>query len=157
MKTNLYRIIVVIIFSIGLYILGIYPDEIILSTLFTVSSIFLSIGLSLIITFDLIKIKNDSYYNYIKNNINNVRKTFLIYFFVITSAYLISMQMLQCKKELIYTYKINTIHTSINYSIFFIDLMFSLLLFGIFYFIINFIQLQKLKNDIDATLRKEMS
>ena len=135
------------------YALKIFPNELVLSTLFTVASIFLSIGLSLIITFDFSKIGNDNFYNIIKKNIDRVRKVFLMYFCVMTFAYLAGMYFIKCELSWAVT-SIKLLGMAIVPSQAVISITFSLLLLGLCCFIMNFIHLQKLKNDIDARLRE---
>lgn len=84
MNKNVIRVIIVVCLSMMMYALKFFPNELVLSTLFTVASIFLSIGLSIIITFDFSTIKNDEFYHTIKRNIDSVRQLFLVYFGIMT-------------------------------------------------------------------------
>lgn len=154
MKKHSIRAIAIMGISVGMYALDVSPNELMLSTLFTVASIFLSIGLSLIITFNLVTIDNDTFYLKIKNNINVVRKTFLIYFFIMTIGYLAGIHFLK-SKTIDTVLNVNFIQFHLNVSQFIISIVFSLLLFGVFCFIMNFMDLQKLKDDIDDRLRQK--
>lgn len=154
MKKQFIRAIVTMGISVGMYTLDVSPNELMLSTLFTVASIFLSIGLSLIITFNLVIVDNDTFYCKIKNNIHRVRKVFLIYFFIMTIAYLAGMHFLK-SKSIDIVFDVSFIKFHLDVSQFTISIVFSLLLFGVFCFIMNFMDLQKLKDDIDDRLRQK--
>ena len=154
MNKNFIRVAIVSFLSWVMYTLNIFPNELVLSTLFTVASIFLSIGLSIIITFDLSIIKNDRFYLIIKNNIDNVRKLFLIYFAIMTCSYLVGVQFIK-KDPHIVLIDFNLISFCVDIPNVVVSIASSLLLFGICCFIINFIDLQKLKNDIDSKHRNE--
>ena len=84
----LFRLAIVISIILTSYTLKIFPNDLVISTLYTVASIFLSIGLSLIMTFDFTNIRDESFYKTIKDNVHMVRKTFLIYFGIMSLAYL---------------------------------------------------------------------
>ncbi len=149
-KRNCIRILFILILTSAAYLIGINPDSNMLSTLFTVLSILISIGLSIIISFDLSKIKNDFFHDRILNNLKEVRNTFLIYFAVITFSYIISPKFLLQYEEStiqIYDYKILLPNLVNNF-------IFSLMVFGIAYYMYNFYRLQSLKNEIDNELRK---
>lgn len=152
MNKNVIRVIIVVCLSMMMYALKFFPNELVLSTLFTVASIFLSIGLSIIITFDFSTIKNDEFYHTIKRNIDSVRQLFLVYFGIMTLSYLAGMHFIKSKGYSTFI-DLKFLSFSINFPNIIICITFSLLLFGICCFIINFIDLQKLKNDIDSIRR----
>ena len=151
MITHIYRIILIIFLTFICYFFNYLPNDHIFSTLFTISSIFFSIGISLIITFDLSKISSDKFYFMIKNNINYVRNMFLIYFLIISISYFLGLYHFDNYQSTILYNKM--ILNSINISNITIQLAFSILVVGILFFIVNFVTLQKLKNDIDSRIR----
>lgn len=147
---NCIRILFILILTSTAYLIGINPDSNMLSTLFTILSIFISIGLSIIISFDLSKIRNDFFHSKILYNLKEVRNTFLIYFAVISSCYLILPKLLlKCSDKSVkfYDYEILLPDVVNNF-------IFSLMVFGIAYYMYNFYRLQSLKNEIDNELRK---
>ena len=148
---NCVRILVIFIMTIIMYLLGFEPDSNMLSTLYTVLSIFISIGLSIIISFDLSKIKNDFFHDKILNNLKAVRNNFLIHFTMITFIYIIYPKLsLQYKKETIeiYSFEVSCFNLLNNF-------VFSFILIGIIYYMYNCYKLHSLKNEIDNELRKK--
>ena len=107
-----------------------------------------SIGLGLIVTFNPAGVKNQSYLRLIRDNVASVRNKFLIHFGLTTFWYILNQYV--AKLEMVYTYKESfTLHFSA--SIFLCLAM----LYSSIYFIINFIALQKLNNDIFDVVNKE--
>ena len=126
------------------------PDNLFLNTCFTVSAIVFSVGLSLIVTFNLTGIKNQNYIEKIRNNIHNMRNKFISYFFMVVIIYLLGNYM-----------NINDIKI-ISISGF--DIMFDLstffcmmIILSVAYFIVNFLEIQKLNEDIFDMVNKELS
>ena len=117
--------------------------EAILHTFYTVSSIMFSIGMGLIVTFSLDGIKNKSYITHIRFNILNVRKSFIIYFILSTLFYICC----QCFDNTIVIYK--------NIKVFLIIFTYLFILLSILYYVVNFIAIQKLKDDIFDRLSDE--
>ena len=129
----------------------IYPNNALLSTLYTVCGIMFSIGLSLIVTFNLSNIRNKNYLNTIKNNLKYIRNSFMWYFAIATLAF-ISENYLPAENLNLYIFQTAK---GIQLSWWFI--FFVLILFAIFYFIVNFIALQKLNADIYDKINEEMN
>jgi len=153
------RLTIILILATGIYFLGFYPNEILISTLFTVASIFLSIGLTLIVTFDFDKIQNETAYKNIKDNIYKVRNSFLRHFILIIVAYIVGLYFIKFDNKIILVKKLMSYIISFtSYSIeiyqFVTSLMFSIILTSLCYFIINFIEIQKLKDDISTQSRR---
>lgn len=134
------------------YLLGFIPDANMLATLFTVLSIFISIGLSIIISFDLSKIKNDFLFNKISSNLKIVRKNFIYYFGCIVCSYIFYPRLVSiCKPYNLTIFEYNIVISLTNLVN---DFVFSLMVFGIIYYLYNFYSLQNLKNEIANELRK---
>lgn len=121
-----------------------------LATLFNVSGIMFSIGLSLIVTFNLSGIKNKKYIKKIKNNIKRIRNLFFLNFSLITFLYIFS-QLVNIKYVVIFPK--DKFPLTFNFCVFY-----SLyIIFSIVYFIINFMEIQKLSNDITNQINNELS
>lgn len=112
-----------------------------LGTLYSVSGIMFSIGMSLIVTSSFSKIKNSSIKHKIENEYDNVRNTYICEFIIISILYMFyspskgEVQFYAIK----FTY-VAFVALSVTYSILF--------------FILNFIELQKLNKEIDELLNK---
>lgn len=111
-----------------------------INTIYTVSGIMFSIGMSVICSMNLSSIKNPSIYNTIRENINGVRNTYLLYFGVVTGMYLI----LQIIPKTKYKWPVFSFSVSLDFS--YLCITFNLL--SILYFIVNFIEIQKLHFEI---------
>ena len=123
------------------------PDNLFLNMCFTVSSIVFSVGLSLIVTFNL---KNRYYIEKIRDAIHNMRNKFISYFSMVVIIYLFGNYM-----------NINDIKI-ISISGF--DIMFDLstffcmmIILSVAYFIVNFLEIQKLNEDIFDRVNRELS
>ena len=134
------------------YLFGFIPDSNMLATLFTVLSIFISIGLSIIISFDLSKIKNDFLFKKISSNLRTVRKNFICYFGIIVGGYIFHPRLLTICKN--YKFEIFEQEMELRLSFLLNDFIFSLMIFGIIYYMYNFYRLQSLKDEIASELRK---
>ncbi|MDR3706619.1 MAG: hypothetical protein P4L28_12030 [Paludibacteraceae bacterium] len=143
MKT-IVRILFIIFLSLFFSsILTISLSDFFISTIFNVSGILFSVGLGLIVTFDINDVKNKSFIKEIRNNLNGVRNSFIFYFSLSVFCYIID-KYLRDNKIFVWNINIYDIYIKLNWSVLFCLLMF----YSIFYFIINFLSIQKLKNDI---------
>lgn len=120
---------------------AIRPDGFFSSTIYTVSGIMFSIGLGLIVTFNPGGVKNRDYIIALRENIANIRNAFLIHFGLSTVYYVLNQYLSQPKYELHAHFYVNV---SFSWSIFLCLLM----LYSSVYFVINFIEIQRLNNDI---------
>jgi uncharacterized membrane protein len=127
---------------------AIRPDGFFSSTIYTVSGIMFSIGLGLIVTFNPSGVKNKAYIVALRANIADVRNAFLTHFGLSTVYYVLN-QYLSAPEYEIHTHFI--IKLSFNWSIFLCLLM----LYSAVYFVINFIEIQKLNNDIFDRINSE--
>lgn len=125
---------------IGSYVLS----AALLNALFTTSGIMFAIGLGLIVNFSPEGVDNLSYIRQIRNTINVVKKNFLLEFILVAITYVLS----------IFPF------FSIVHKVWVIDINFSLyfgiqIFASIFYFAYNFMEIQKLKDEIFDRLREE--
>ncbi|WP_432786934.1 hypothetical protein [Oligella sp. MSHR50489EDL] len=96
-----------------------------------------AIGLGLIVSFSPDGVHNKNYLNRIRKSVKNVRDNFLLEFFIISICFVVvNMEFLEIKL----TYKL----LKFNFLIFCGVQTF----FSIFYFAYNFLEIQKLKDDI---------
>ncbi len=115
----------------------------IMHVLYLLSAAAFSLGLGLIATFNMHGVKNPSYIDQLRRNIERVRFAFLAYFSVSTGCYLLDFYLRQNDASL-FEFTLTGYPLIFNVSVFFSLVM----LHSIFYFIINFIAIQKLNNDI---------
>lgn len=124
------------------------PDSFFSSTIYTVAGIMFSIGLGLIVTFNPSGVKNRAFLLEIRRNIGNVRNSFLIHFGLTTFYYILNQYL--DKKE----YKFQPVEgLELTFSIpLFLCL---LMIYSLIFFIVNFIHIQRLNNDIVDRVNKE--
>ena len=144
MKKIILRTLTVILLTILFSSVGkLTPDRVLMNTIFTVSGIMFSIGLGLIVNFNLYEIKNDWYLKRIRKNLNGVRNSFIFYFTLSTLCFLL-FQYISLEIFSIGVFKF-------NFPIFFLIVM----LFSIGYYIVNLIDIQKLNDEIIDKLNRE--
>lgn len=106
----------------------------VMMTLYTVSGIMFSIGLGLIVSFNLSEVKNSTYLKEIRENIKKVRNSFIFSFICLTVFFVI----IQCLDEF-----------DLSFLFFNSKIFVALtLLHSIFYYIYNFLLIQELNDDI---------
>ncbi len=147
MKTLLRTIIVIILSIIMSVFIKTVPGEFFISTIFNVAGIMFSVGLGLLVTFNLNGLKNKSIIQDIRNNLKVVRSSFIIHFSMITIVYLLTKLLSDNKFTDISFQKVNLL---INWTIVFCILM----IYSIIYFVINFFSIQKLNEQIYDELNK---
>jgi len=139
-----YKIAIVTIISFIISnAISIKLDAFFMNTFYTVSGIMFSIGIGLVVTFNLQGIKNKSYIKDIRKNLNNVRNSYIIYFSLTTICFVID-NYLRTEKIDTAIKILDKLSLPFNAPLFF----FLLILYSIAYFIVNFLELQKLNNDI---------
>lgn len=144
MKKIVLRGLIIVISTMVLSSVGDFkPDNTLMNTIFTVSGIMFSIGLGLIVNFNLQEIRNAWYIKKIRINLNKVRNSFIFFFALSTASFLMN-EYLGCLQ-----FSFKFIHFDL--SILFLIMM----LFSIVYYIVNLIDLQRLNNDIVDKLNKE--
>lgn len=147
-KEIVSSLITILVTIVASSVWSIRPDGFFASTVFTVAGIMFSIGLGLIVTFNPSGVKNPSYLRVIRANVASVRNKFLFHFGLTTFWYILNQYV--ANFEYVYKFKsFSPIHFSA--SIFLCLAM----LYSSIYFIINFIALQKLNNDIFDVVNKE--
>jgi len=122
---------------------GISVGTNIISTIFNIIGIVFSIGMGLIVTFSISGVENRSYILIIRNNVRQVRQRFIVLFSICTFLFICDDNIPQH-----ILYKINLARLSSNFTL-------SFFILSIVYFIINFIRLQNLNNDIFDRLLQE--
>lgn len=130
------NIIVIAIISVLISLSGlkITVNEAVMMTLYTVSGIMFSIGLGLIVSFNLTEVKNPIYLSKIRKNIKRVRDSFICYFICLTILFVI----IQCLDDLRFSFLF------FNFRVF----VAITLLHSIIYYIHNFLLIQELNDDI---------
>lgn len=121
------------------------PEPAFLNTVFTISGIMFSIGMGVLSTLSPDRIKNENFYKAIQKNIISVRNSYLLYFGIIALTYL-AYQMYPDVKLSLNIKKIEII-LSLDFA------AISLSILGILYFIMNFIEIQRLNFDISDKTR----
>ncbi len=116
----------------------------VLPTLYNIIGIVFAIGMGLIVSFSISGVENKDYILHIRNNINQIRQKFLILFFLCTMLFI-------CKDCVPGT----RLAESIDISVFVSDFILCFFILSIFYFIHNFIRIQKLHYDIFDRLLEE--
>lgn len=140
---NLLRIAVILLVAIILSSFGISFRSMIINRLYIVICIIFSVLLVLTISFNLDKITNKRFLSKCRNKIYYIQKQFIIYFTVATLNI--------CVED--YAFNLSYKLIDINSGNLYVVTMFFLL----FYFIINFIHLQKLKDSITDKIIEETS
>ena len=143
MKAVIRVFLILILFIIISLVCSVHPDDFFVNTIFTISGIMFSVGLGLIVTFSIGGVKNKKYIRLLRSNINKVRNSFLQYFLLSTICFTLDYYLRQ-KGLNIAAIDVKYTQFELNWSVFFCLLM----LYSIFYYIINFIEIQKLNNDI---------
>lgn len=123
----------------------IHVDNAVLSSLYTVSGIMFSIGMSLLVTSNTTGVENDKIRNNIRENVILLRRNFILSFLLSTILY---MSVFIFGKEEKNPY---IQCPFINYTL----ILSLFILYTIAYYIFNFVSLQKLNNDIEDQIRKE--
>ena len=140
MKQLIYGILVCLIIAILIStIKTCFSSGVKLNTLYAVTGIMFSIGMSIIVTTSFSKIKNKNTRKKIQIGFKDIRCKYICVFIFASILY-----MIQSKSDLI----INVWKLNFSYKIF----LGVYLLYSIFFFIVNFIEIQKLNNQIDDLL-----
>lgn len=112
-----------------------------ISTLYSISGIMFSIGMSIIVTSSFTKIRNLKIRSRIHRSYNSVRNSYICYFLFVSILY-----MFQDSNQTYVIYK----ELNLNYSIF-VGLC---MILSITFFVVNFIDLQRLNHQIEEELEK---
>ncbi|MEG2262942.1 MAG: hypothetical protein RSC68_01050 [Acinetobacter sp.] len=117
-----------------------------MNTVYTISGIMFSIGMGVLCTLNPDKVKNNIYYQEIKNNIIDVRNSYIAYFVLISTVYLV-FQLYPAAKIDLYQIKNFVITAKVSYAVIALNIL------GILYFIANFIEIQRLGFEISDKTR----
>ena len=140
-KKQLLNLAVVFVISVLMSsLISRRPDGAFLNTIYTIAGIMFSIGMGLLCTLNPDKIKNQSVYFQLKSNIIDVRNIYITYFSVISAVYLAY----QIFPDFSFAIEILTI--KICFELTYLTAMLNIL--SILYFILNFIEMQRLNFDI---------
>nr|DAP01784.1 MAG TPA: hypothetical protein [Caudoviricetes sp.] len=120
-----------------------YLNDYYMNTLFNILGIMFSIAMGLLITFNLQGIKNKRIIDLLRSNIKEVRHSYIKYFAFSTLFYLLE-KYLRDKGSNLYAFSIREISITINFSL----ITVVILVYSIIYFIINFIAMQKLNDNL---------
>lgn len=139
------KILCGILLSIALAVIlpSFYPNndwEGKIATLYAVSGIMFSIGMSIIVTSSFTKIKHTRIRKRIKDAFTSVRNSYIVAFLVVSILYMFQNP----------DVKNITVYKSIMFN--YTTLVGVAISFSILFFIINFIDLQKLNDSIDEAL-----
>lgn len=148
MRNNAFRIIFITTVSIILSsVLPKYTYSNLISVFYTVAGIVFSIGVGVVSGFDLSRIKNKSYLEKIRLNIISTRNSFILFFIYATFTLLLS----QYLKEFDLSYQIKGVVVKFDFETFAL----CSILFSIIFFIVNFIEIQNLRDQITDRLLEE--
>ena len=100
--------------------------------------------MGLIVTFSINGVENEDYILSIRKNIKKIRQRFITLFSICTILFI-------CKDNIFQ--KIT--YGDVNFSNIALNFILSFFIFSIFYFIVNFIRLQNLNNDIFDRILQE--
>src|SRR5690606_20061547 len=118
-------------------------DEFFMNTIYTVSCIMFSIGIGLVTTFNLQGIKNKLFIERIRRNLNSVRNSYIKYFTISTFVF-VKGNYIRTNQESVISYFIDKTPISLDLSLLFCLIIF----FSTSYYVLNFVSLQKLNNEI---------
>ncbi len=122
-------------------------DSSFINTIYTIAGIMFSIGMGILCTLNPEKVINETYYKAIRNNVIDVRNTYLLYFFILSIAYL------AYQLDPLFSFKLGTVgNISIIFKTSFAAILINIL--GVLYFIANFMDIQQLGFDISDRTRE---
>lgn len=163
MKKKLQILTLTAIITSLLCLLGYSPEPGVMSTLYTVSGIFFSIGLSLIIAFDLNPIKNPALLRRVRETLARLRNDYIKWFSISTISYLtftfIEEKEINPSEVLVRIPHMENLSAALNVDIapVILNLSLSILVISILFFIVNFIETQKSKDWLSDKIRNEQS
>jgi hypothetical protein len=143
MKLLVYISLLVISLLISV-ILKLNYTELFMNTLYTILGIMFSIGLGLVVTFNLGGIRNRDFILGIRRNLKEIRSLYIISFVIATIFYLLESQLKSLKINRFNLYDNKDLHIQFDFSTFTV----CVLLYSIIYCIANLLALQKLSEDI---------
>ncbi|MGJ7025054.1 hypothetical protein [Petrimonas sulfuriphila] len=149
MKTAVrFSLILIVAILLALFV-NVRISDFFMATIFNVSGIMFSLGLGLIVSFNINGVKNKQFIASIRRNLCQVRNSFIKYFSIAVVCYILDEVVKSQDLEAL-AFSLGNRIFSLNWSLFFATIMF----YSIIYFIFNFLQVQKLNNDIFDELNK---
>lgn len=139
---------IIIVFLISITI-NVNISAVFINTVYTVVGIMFSIGLGVIVTFNLQGVRNKNIIVFFRNNLLKLRNSYIKYFVITTFLFLVDNFFRESNNNL-KRIQFKNITLNFDISVFVSLIMF----FCILYFIYNFILLQKLNDDIYDELNK---
>jgi hypothetical protein len=136
----LLRVLLVIIFAFGLQYTPISYSENFCSVIYTIIGILFALALNQIMAFNFIEVQNDKFIERHRNRLSKIRNLYIFLFAFATLALLLKSISLKSEWK--------WIKLDVKF------LIGSYLVFTLIYFIINFISLARLKDQIDDEIRK---
>ena len=127
-------------------------DKNLLNLLFTVGSIFFSLGLSIVVTFDLSKITNQEYLIKLEQTLTIIRRNFLRTFYISIIVLIIAHMFegisinLPTLGGLIPSGKINLSILGFSYTV---------IIGVLIIYILNFLSIEKFRKDLDKKIRTQ--
>lgn len=145
-KRKVVAIIIIVVIGclLSLFVKKDIPSAII-NTIYTVMGIMFSVGTGLIVTFNLQGVKNKSILRTFRDNLKLVRNRFIFNFIFVTIVYVLYQLF-----DKIITFDIKTTQISINPSI----ICTYILIISIIYFVVNFISIQNLSEEVFDEVNK---
>lgn len=125
-------------------------DDFLLNTIFTVLGIMFSIGLGLIVTFNLQGVKNKKLVNILRSKLKTVRGIYIRYFGIATFLFILDKYLREKKISIIHVAELRGFSVEVNFAF----LICFLLIIIIIYYILNFIKTQELNEEIFDELNK---
>lgn len=141
-------VMIIIVFLISITI-NVNISAVFINTVYTVVGIMFSIGLGVIVTFNLQGVRNKNIIVFFRNNLLKLRNSYIKYFVITTFLFLVDNFFRESNNNL-KRIQFKNITLNFDISVFVSLIMF----FCILYFIYNFILLQKLNDDIYDELNK---
>lgn len=135
------RVLIVLVISILAETFGIDFSNTFFNTLFTVLGIMFSVAFSQVIAFSFADVQNEDFVKQHRMQLTKIQNTFIVLFALSTLIFIFSSK-IDC------TVSLGFIRLTLNSIFGCFDVFFLL------YFVINFIGLANLKNEIDDLIRK---
>lgn len=148
-KKVLSFITIIVVTIISSSVWAVRPDSFFSSTIFTIAGIMFAVGMGLIVTFNPNGVKNKNFVLELRNNIKGVRNSFLWHITLLTIYYILNQYVTGDRYEL--SFDCRVVNVSFSFSIFLCLMM----IYSSIFFVVNFLEIQKLNNDIFDVINEE--
>ncbi len=145
-------IVVIILTLIASNFCSLKLDDYFMTAIFSITGIMFSVGIGLIVTFNFSQIRKKKIILDLRKNLKKVRDSYIIFFGLSTLCYILDYYIRKTDLYYIVLHLGESLSLKVNLSIFFLISM----LCSIFYFILNFISIQKLNEDLFDRINKEL-